>query len=113
MLTRTFVPGDWVVFRKTKFSEHPGPRAENVKAAPFGESYSYTVDKYWVVHEVRTDGSLLLRTRRGKEHVVSVDDPRLRRANLFQRLFYRSRFSAVLDQPLETAPTEPQHSGAA
>jgi hypothetical protein len=105
MKTGTLEAGDWVIYRKTKHSEHPGPRASNVSPARFGESYSYTVDKYWVVQEVLPDGSLRLRTRRGKEHIVAADDPRLRRANLLQRLLYRSRFEAVENQPLAPPPS--------
>lgn len=115
MHTRKFEPGDWVIYRKTKHSEHPGPRAENVSPARHGEGYSYTIDKYWIVREARADGTLLLRTRRGKEHVVTSDDPRLRRANLFQRLFYRSRFEAVSEQELapDSATPTQQRIGAA
>jgi hypothetical protein len=115
MRTGTLEPGDWVIFRKTKHSEHPGPRASNVAPAPFGEGYSYTIDKYWVVQEVLADGALRLRTRRGKEHIVAPNDPRLRRANLFQRLFYRSRFVSVLEQPLAppSSPGPRQHVPAA
>jgi hypothetical protein len=114
MKTGMLGPGDWVIFRKTKHSEHPGPRASNVSPAPFGEGYNYTIDKYWVVHEVLPDGSLRLITRRGKEHTVAPNDPRLRRANLFQRLFYRSRFEAVEQQPLAPPASGPrQHIPAA
>jgi len=90
-----FHPGDWVVYCKTKHSTHPGPRAENVTPAAFGEQYSYTVDKYWVVDELLSDGRLRLLTRRGKEHVVRPDDPNLHRARWWERLFYRQRFLAI------------------
>jgi hypothetical protein len=96
MMTGTYQPGDWVIYRKTKHSLLPGPRAANVNAARFGDGYSYTVDKFWTVREVRSDGSLLLETRRGKQHSVRPDDPCLRRANLWQRLWYRDRFEAVV-----------------
>ncbi len=105
MSTRKFKPGDWVIYRKTKHSEHPGPRAENISPAPHGEGYSYTVDKFWIVREVRQDGSLLVLTRRGKQHVVKADDPCLRRANLLQRLIYRSRFEAVAAEAAAPATT--------
>jgi hypothetical protein len=29
--------GDWVIYRKTKFSTHPGPRAQNVLPAERGD----------------------------------------------------------------------------
>ena len=98
MKTGKFEPGDWVVYRKTKHSEQPGPRASNVAPARHGEGYTYTIDKYWVVRDVLPDGQLLIRTRRGKEHVVSPNDPVLRRANLLQRLLHRARFTAIEQQ---------------
>jgi hypothetical protein len=93
MTTNGFHMGDWVIYRKTKFSTHPGPRAENVNPARYGDDYSYTVDKFWVVIAVRDDGRLLLRTRRGKEHVVKPDDPNLRKANWWERWRYKDRFN--------------------
>lgn len=108
MSARTFSPGDWVIFRMTKFSQKPGPRAENINPAPQGDTYSYTVDKFWIVREVLDNGSLRLCTRRGKEHVVSPDDLRLKKPNLVQRFIYRSRFKAVLNQEVgePSAPAE-------
>lgn len=90
-----FQPGDWVIYRKTKHSRLPGPRAENVIAAPHGDDYTYTVDKFWVVDTINRDGTLLLRTRRGKEHTVDAGDPNLRRANWWERWRYRDRFVSI------------------
>lgn len=104
MKTGTFQPGDWVIYRKTKHSLQPGPRAANVNAARYGDGYSYTVDKFWVVREVHPDGSLLLETRRGKRHVVRPDDPCLRRPNLWQRLWYRDRFEVTSTTPQQEVP---------
>jgi hypothetical protein len=87
-----YQPGDWVVYCKTKFSARPGLRAKNVRPAPGGDDYCYTIDKYWVVSSVRADGSLVLRTRRGKEHVTTADDPLLRPARFWERWIYRRRF---------------------
>lgn len=87
-----FQPGDYVVYRKTKFSQRPGPRAVNVRPASKGDSYSYVVDKFWVVHHVAEDGTLTLKTPRGKSHTVGADDPLLRRANIYERWRYRDRF---------------------
>ena len=89
---RTFHPGDPVVYRATKFSAHPGPRAEDIAPSEHGEQYSYLVDKYWVVEEVLPDGQLRLRTRRGKQHILPAADPRLRHANWWERLMRRGRF---------------------
>ncbi|MCA9055281.1 MAG: hypothetical protein KDA75_15680, partial [Planctomycetaceae bacterium] len=60
-------------------------------------------------------GSLLIRTRRGKEHTVSPGDPLLRRASFVQRLLHRSRFTAIEQQEVGlVAPSEPsQKVGAA
>lgn len=104
MITGKFAPGDWVIYRKTKHSVHPGPRASNVAPARFGDGYSYTVDKFWVVQEVRPDGTVLLQTRRGKQHTVRADDPCLRKAGFFQRWIYRSRFEAVSETPPAASP---------
>lgn len=89
--------GDWVIYRKPKRSNVPGPRARNVVPATRGESYSYTVDKYWVVKELLGDDRLLLQTRRGKQHEVSVHDPLLRRPRIWDRWLLRRRFNAVLN----------------
>jgi hypothetical protein len=96
MLHADYHPGDWVIYRKTKFSTHPGPRAHNVNPARNGEQYAYTVDKFWIVSEVLDDGDLLVQTRRGKAHRVSADDPDLHRARWWERLLFRRRFTSVL-----------------
>lgn len=87
--------GDSVIFRVTKRSGHPGPRAAQVSPEPRGEDYLYEVDKFWVVFECRTDGSIVLLTRRGKQHVIQADNPRLRLARWWERLLYRKRFPRV------------------
>lgn len=87
----SFHPNDWVVYTREKHSLSPGPRAKNIAPSPHGELYSYEVDKYWVVREVRSD-ELVLETRKGKTHVVSRTDPRLRKANWWERLFMANRF---------------------
>ena len=99
---REYQPGDWVVYRKTKYSTQPGPRAQNVSPAQGGDKYAYTVDKFWVVAEILNDGRLVLQTRRGKEHVLDASDYNLHRARWWERLLYRRRFAAV-QQP--AAPT--------
>ena len=90
-----FSTGDRVIFSRDKYSNRPGPRAKNVSPTPHGETYSYQVDKYWVVIEVNEDGSLVLKTRRGKTHVVPMEDPRVRRANWWERMLYASRFPSL------------------
>ena len=89
--------GDWVLYKKTKHSSKPGPRAESVNPSSGGDSYSYVVEKHWIVQEVQEDGKLVLVTRRGKTHLISPDDPSIRKANWWQRFRYRARFSDVLE----------------
>ena len=92
---RAFQAGDWVVYRRTKHSEVPGPRAHDVSPFPGGDMYSYVVDKFWVVLEVESDGGLLLRTPGGKEHRTKGDDPNLRRPTWWERLRYGNRFRSA------------------
>lgn len=92
MMKQLFKAGDWVIYRKTKHSTHPGPRAQDVQPSENGDDYSYLVDKFWAVAETRDEQTLVLVTRTGKLHVVSVDDPHLRHANWWERFRYRQRF---------------------
>ncbi|SMP70776.1 hypothetical protein SAMN06265222_113122 [Neorhodopirellula lusitana] len=87
--------GDWAIYRKSKRSTHPGRRAVEVKANRKGETYAYVVDKFWVVDEVLDDGTIVLRTARGKLHSISPDDRNLVRPSLWSRLRWTERFSAV------------------
>ena len=90
-----FKPGDWVIYRKQKRSASPGPRAQQTSPSPKGETYTYLVDKYWIVEEVLDDGTLRLRTRRGKEHIVQADDPRLRKPRWLEGWLLHVRFRSV------------------
>ncbi len=87
-----FAVGDRVIYTRDKYSNRPGPRAKNVSPTPHGETYMYQVDKFWVVSSLTSDGSLVLSTRRGKTHTVPMSDPRLRKANWWERLLYSGRF---------------------
>jgi hypothetical protein len=100
-MARQFKPGDLVIYRKPKRSTRPGPRAEDVHPAPYGEDYFYRVDKFWVVVAVRSDGKVVARTRQGKEHVLAPDDPLLRKARWWERILWKSRFPTV-DEPFVT-----------
>ncbi len=91
-MSNTYRVNDRVVYTRDKYTTCPGPRAKNITATPNGESYSYQVDKFWVVKQVLADGRLLLVTRRGKEHVVRQDDPRLRKASLIERFIKTELF---------------------
>ena len=101
-----YQPGDWVIYRKSKYSTHPGPRAQNVSPAQSGEKYAYTVDKYWVVSRVLEDGRLVLQTRRGKEHIVAPEDHDLHLARWWQRWLHKSRFTAV-ENSTDAEQTQP------
>ena len=91
-MTGRFRPGDCVIYRKPKFSAHPGPHAAGVLPAPHGDGYSYCVDKFWRVISVQPDNRIVVHTRRGKQHTLPADDPALRLANWWERLLFRSRF---------------------
>lgn len=105
-----FQPGDPVIYRKTKRSMKPGPRAVKVQPSPKGEEYLYRVDKFWTVAEDRGD-QLLLITRRGKKHLVDRHDPALRRPNWLQRWLYRDRFPR-LEECLANAEAQSQEPSA-
>lgn len=96
-MNQNLQPGDFVIYRKSKQSTLPGPRASNVQPARNGDNYSYTVDKFWIVEEVMEDGTVIAATRRGKKNEIRSDDPLLKRANLIERFLYRSRFASILD----------------
>lgn len=100
--------GDWVVYSVCKQSAHPGRRAREVSPAPQGEFYSYVVDKYWTVQSIAPGGQLLLATRRGKQRTVPADDPNLRAARWWERLFLRHRFPQLHDSD----PAVRKHAGS-
>jgi hypothetical protein len=91
-LKKHYECGDCVVYRKTKYGPAPAPRARSVFPAGKGENYTYQVDKYRCVVVVYEDGSVLLRSRSGKTRRVLTEDPNMRPAHWWERLFYRSRF---------------------
>lgn len=103
MFRKTFQPGDPVVYRKTKHSPLPGPRAEQIIPSRGGDDYAYCVDKYWTVRELTDENELLVVTRRGKTHLLSTDDPNLRHANLWERWFMGGRFPATDPERAEAA----------
>jgi hypothetical protein len=105
MFRRPFQRGDRVVYRKTKHSLHPGPRAQDVFPAPGGDDYSYCVDKYWTVTDL-TDDRIVVITRRGKTHVLDKNDPNLRHARFWERWFLGDRF------PEESVRSEETSSGS-
>jgi len=86
-----FKVGDKVVFQVHKNSNHPGPRAKNVRPEVHGENYNYDVDKYWKVYSVEKD-QLVLITRTGKLHAVKTSNKSLRKANIFELIFLGKRY---------------------
>ena len=86
-----FRRGDLVIYRKYKHRASPGPRAKEVEPEPKGEEYSYCVDKFWIVTDVN-QREVILATRRGKQHVVDIEDPNLRPARWWERILFRDRF---------------------
>jgi hypothetical protein len=103
-----YKPGDWVIYTMQKRSRHPGPRARSVHPAEMGDDYGYVVDKFWIVVDSLSDGSVLLKTRRGKAHTVRCDDPLLRKAGWWERWRYKDRFP-----PRELLSEAQQQSSAA
>ena len=105
-----FKAGDCVVYVATKHSSHPTPRAERLQPERHGEGYRYDVKKYWRVLEILSDGRLAVVTRRGKQRVVSHDDPRLRPARWWELLFCKSLFPEIGDEARPATRTDQQHA---
>ena len=94
-MTKHLKPGDGVIYRKHKYSVRPSPHARSVHPAPLGDHYYYQIDKFWIVVAIEADQHLVLRTRRGKQVKIDADDPALRRAHWWERLWFRRRFPTV------------------
>jgi len=92
---RRFQVADRIIYRKTKYSKHPGSRARLIAPTVNGDAYSYCVDKFWVVTSVFPDGTLLAKTRTGKLHRLNANDPNLRHATLWESFLNRSRFPST------------------
>ena len=87
--------GSRVIYRKPKHSADPGPRASGVSPARHGDTYSYYVDKLWVVVGIPGPDRIVVETRRGKRLTLSSDDPNLRTAGLLDRIRYWGRFPSL------------------
>lgn len=92
----SFKRGDLLIYKKQKHSDHPGPRAHSTAASVQDGVFSYVVDKYWIVVDVCEDGTLEVQTRGGKRHRLHADDPNLRHATWWQRIWNRSRYRQFL-----------------
>ena len=105
-----FKPGDCVIYRKAKFSVHPGPRAQDIHPAPNGDSYSHWVGKFYRVIAVLAQ-EVVVRTRRGRQRTLVTADPALRRASWWERLLFRHRFpSPTPDGQGQPSPEPCEHS---
>jgi hypothetical protein len=104
--------GEPVIFRASKRSTHPGPRARHVRPEVGGEGYQYEVDKFWAVREISGD-QLVLLTRRGKVRVVEMRDPALRRAAWWERIAYRDRFPHIQEANARPDNSEPENPESA
>jgi hypothetical protein len=87
-----FRPGDCVIYYKPKVSGHPGPHAQDIHPAPNGDTYTYCVPKFYRVIAVESDHTIIVRTRRGRQHTLATDDVALRPAHWWERLLLASRF---------------------
>ena len=110
-MLRRFRRGDVVVVARQKHSTSPGPRAREVTPASSGDTYSYIVDKFWLVKSAE-NGDLRLLTRTGKEHVIAADDFRVRKPSLWERLFFRNKFPSqeLLEAPSPTPDEVPEQA---
>jgi hypothetical protein len=86
-----FKPGDFVIYRKQKFSVHPGPHARDIYPAPNGDCYSYCIPKLYRVVAVQPP-QVVVRTRKGRQRTLAAGDPGLRRARWWERLLFWGRF---------------------
>lgn len=87
-----------MVYQVTKHSSHPGARAKSITPATQGDQYSYTVKKFWRIVELTPDGKVVAQTRRGKRHVLSLDDPCLRHVTWWEQIVYRTRLANLDDE---------------
>jgi hypothetical protein len=94
-----FKPGDCVIYRKQKYSTHPGPKANSIWPTPCGEYYSYCVDKFYRVTSIHSDQTVVVVTRRGRQRTLGANDPALRRARFWERLLHRHRFPPLPAPP--------------
>ncbi|WP_092048365.1 hypothetical protein [Planctomicrobium piriforme] len=107
-MTGIFNPGDPVIYRMTKHSVRPGPRAKSISPCQNGDEYKYLVDKFWVVDQVLEDGRLRLRTRRGKTRVIPANDRNLRTPAWWETLLYRNQFPPAQVDPQQSPESQPQ-----
>jgi len=101
--SKKFKVGDRVIYRKPKKSESPSPNAINLWPERTGDSYRYTIKKYWAVVQVDGDRIQVV-TRRGKHHWMNVRDPLLRKASWYECWFREDNFPMVDPKTLALTP---------
>jgi hypothetical protein len=89
--TKSFRPGDCVIFSLHRRSTHPRLGAKEIQPERHGEGYLYLVDDFWLVTQSR-GAQVVVKTSRGRFHLLETDDTRLRLASWWQRLIFRHRF---------------------
>ena len=92
MMRRTYKPGDPVVLQVTKQSKRPGPHVHDLRPMSHGKTYHYQEKLCGVVAEVLAQDVLIVRIQRGITHAVSPDEPNLRHATWWERLWHRDWF---------------------
>jgi len=89
--TKSFRPGDRVIFSLRRRSTHLRIGAKDVLPERHGEGYLYLVDSFWLVTQAR--GALVVvTTGQGRIHLLEAADTRLHPASWWQRLIYYRRF---------------------
>lgn len=107
--SKNYKVGDQVIYRKSKKSDSPSPNAINLWAESSGESYRYTIKKYWTV--IQLDGERLqVITRRGKRHWLNRNDPLLRKATWCERWFREEKFPLVDSDAMEREALKEEHT---
>ena len=91
-MARQFLPDDCVIYRKQKLSARPGPNAQDIHPAPNGDTYTYSVLKFYRVVAVQPDHTIVVRTRRGRQRTLAAADEAMRLAHWWERLLFASRF---------------------
>ena len=86
-----FRPGDIVVYSGRMSGPRPGPAAQNIVPSENGESYTWHVEHYARILDVRPNGFLLVRSETDGESIVDSQSVSIRRLNLMQRLFRNPR----------------------
>jgi hypothetical protein len=81
-----------VIYRKQKLSARPGPHAQDIHPAPNGDTYTYSVPKFYRVIAVQPDNTIVVRTRQARQRTLAAADPALRRAHWWERLLFAGRF---------------------